>query len=141
FDFITNKKDLDFNVQLYELKPNGEYVQLSYFWARASYMKDRSHRKFLVPGMRQHLDFESNLLTSRQFAPGSRLVVVLSIIKRADAQINYGTGKDVSDETIADAKEPLIIKWFGDSYILIPAVTTRARAGSGIVADPRRTHG
>ena len=26
-------------------------------------------------------------------------------------QINYGTGREVNDETIADAKEPLQIEW------------------------------
>jgi predicted acyl esterase len=124
-DFITNKKDFDFNVQLYQLQPDGEYLQLSYYWARASYVKDRGRRELLIPGKRQQLDFESNLLTSRQFATGSRLVVVLSIIKRSDAQINYGTGKDVSDETIADAKEPLHIKWFDDSFVAIPVLMTR----------------
>jgi putative CocE/NonD family hydrolase len=123
--FITNKKDFDFNVQLYELKPDGEYFQLSYHWARASYVKDRSRRELLTPGRREQLDFESFLLTSREFAAGSRLVVVLSIIKRADAQINYGTGKDVSDETIADAKEPLSIKWLNDSFVDIPVLMTR----------------
>ena len=121
-NFITNKKDFDFNVQLYELKPDGEYIQLSYHWARASYVKDRGSRQLLSPGRREQLDFESFLLTSRQFTAGSRLVVVLNIIKRPDAQINYGTGKDVSDETIADAKVPLSIKWFNDSFVVIPVL-------------------
>jgi putative CocE/NonD family hydrolase len=124
-DFITNKKDFDFNVQLYELKPDGEYFQLSYHWARASYVKDRSRRELLAPGRREQLDFESSLLTSHQFTTGSRLVVVLSIIKRPDAEINYGTGKEVSDETIADAKVPLNIKWFNDSFVTIPVLMTR----------------
>ncbi|HEX8474879.1 MAG TPA: CocE/NonD family hydrolase [Pyrinomonadaceae bacterium] len=124
-DFIANKKDFDFNVQLYELKPDGEYFQLSYHWARASYVKDRSRRELLTPGRREQLDFESFLLTSRQFIAGSRLVVSLSIIKRPDAQINYGTGKEVSDETIADAKEPLSIKWFNDSFVTIPVLTAK----------------
>lgn len=124
-DFITNKKDFDFNVQLYELKPDGEYLQLSYHWARASYVKDRSRRELLTPGRRQQLDFESFLLTSRRFTAGSRLVVALNIIKRADAQINYGTGREVSDETIADAKEPLSIKWFNGSFVTIPVLVTK----------------
>lgn len=123
--FITNKKDFDFNVQLYELKRDGEYFQLSYHWARASYVKDRSRRELLSPGRRQRLAFESFLLTSRRFAAGSRLVVVLGIIKRPDAQLNYGTGRDVSDETLADAKEPLRIKWFNDSFVTIPVMTAR----------------
>ncbi len=35
-------------------------------------------------------------------------------------QINYGTGKDVSDETVADANEPLEILWFDDSFVVFP---------------------
>ena len=59
-------------------------------------------------------------MTSRQLKPDSRIVVLLNIIKQPDLQINYGTGKDVSDETIADAGEPLHINWFGDSFIDLP---------------------
>lgn len=119
-DFITNKKDFDFQFTLYELTPEGEYFQLSYYWSRASHVRDLSRRHLLVPGQRQSLDFKSWRLTSRKFQTGSRLVVLLSIIKQSNSQINYGTGKDVSDETIADAGEPLQIKWFGDSFIDVP---------------------
>jgi putative CocE/NonD family hydrolase len=119
-DFITNKKDMDFQFTLYELTPKGDYFQLSYYWTRASYVGDLSRRHLLVPDVRQRLDFQSGRLTSRKFQPGSRLVVLLSILKQSNAQINYGTGKDVSDETIADAKEPLKIKWFDDSFIDVP---------------------
>ena len=45
---------------------------------------------------------------------------MLNGIKHPFNQINYGTGKDVSEETILDAKEPLQIKWYTDSYINIP---------------------
>jgi two-component system LytT family response regulator len=38
-------------------------------------------------------------------------------MEQAFAQINYGTGKDVSKETIQDAGEPLNIKWSTDSFI------------------------
>lgn len=119
-DFTTNKKDFDFSVTLFELTPKGEYFQLSYYWARASYVQDRSRRQPLVPDQRQELAFESGRLTSRALQSGSRLVVVLAIIKQPGEQINYGTGKDVSDETIADAKAPLRIKWYDDSYVDIP---------------------
>jgi putative CocE/NonD family hydrolase len=119
-DLITNKKDLDFTVELYELSPQGEYFELSYFLGRASYIKDRNHRQLLTPGRRQRLDFQNGRLTSRRFAPGSRLVALLRIVKSPGAQINYGTGKDVSDETIADAKEPLEIRWLGDSFLDVP---------------------
>lgn len=82
-------------------------------------MGDRAHRRLLTPGKRERLEFESGRLTSRRFQAGSRLVMVLSVVKQPNAQINYGTGKDVSDETIADAKEPLTIRWLGD-FIDVP---------------------
>ncbi|HKI01657.1 MAG TPA: CocE/NonD family hydrolase [Thermoanaerobaculia bacterium] len=119
-DFATNKKDLDFAVELYDLTARGEYVELSFYMARASHVRDRGHRQLLTPGGRQHLDFKSGRLTSRRFQPGSRLVAVLRVIKAPGAQINYGTGKDVSDETITDGKEPLSIQWFGGSFIDVP---------------------
>jgi putative CocE/NonD family hydrolase len=119
-EFITNKKDMDVKLALYELMPNGDYFRLSYYMVRASYAKDRSHRQLLTADQRQKLAFTSERLTSRKFQSGSRLVVVLSINKEADVQINYGTGKDVSDESIVDAKVPMQIKWFNDSYVDIP---------------------
>jgi hypothetical protein len=118
--FIANKRDFDFQIALYELTPKGEYVQLAPYWARASHVGNLSRRQLLTPGKTERLDFESVRLMSRQLQPGSRVVAVLSIIKEPGRQINYGTGKDVSDETIADAKEPLQIKWLGDSFIDLP---------------------
>ena len=119
-DFVTNKKDFDLGVTLFEKTAGGEYFQLSYMWQRASYAKYRTRRQLLLPGKLQHLEFTSSRLTSRQFSPGSRLVVVVSIIKQPGEQINYGTGKDVSRETIADAGAPLRIEWQTTSEFVIP---------------------
>ena len=119
-EFITNKKDFDFNISLYELTSKSEYVLLSTYWARASAVADLGNRRLLTPGNRERLDFKSVRLTSRQTQTGSRIVVLINAIKQPDMQINYGTGKDVSDETIADAKEPLRIQWFGDTFVDVP---------------------
>jgi predicted acyl esterase len=119
-EFSTNKKDFDFAVSLYELTPAGEYVQLAPYWSHASYVRDPTKRRLLRPGRRERLEFRSMRLMSRQLAAGSRLVAVLQVIKETGRQINYGRGKDVSDETVADAKEPLRIPWFGTSYVDVP---------------------
>src|SRR2546426_2454590 len=119
-EFITNKKDFDINISLYELTSKNEYVLLSTYWTRASAMGDLVNRRLLTPGVREHLDFKSVRLTSRRMQPGSRIVVSINVIKQPGMQINYGTGKDVSDETIADAKEPLWIRWFGDTFVEVP---------------------
>lgn len=118
--FTTNKRDFDFSVQLYELMPSGEFMQLSWYLARASYVKDMSHRHLLIPGRPQELAFESARVTSRLIHPGSRLIAVLGIVKQPNHQINYGTGKDVSVETIADAHSPLTVDWGASSYIEVP---------------------
>jgi uncharacterized protein len=119
-EFVTNKKDFDINIALYELTPKNEYVLLSTYWSRASAIGDLTNRRLLTPGKRERLDFQSVRLTSRKMQAGSRIVVLINLIKQPDLQINYGTGKDVSDETIADATEPLTIRWYGDSFIEIP---------------------
>ena len=57
---------------------------------------------------------------SRRLEKGSRLLVTLDVDKNAFAEINYGTGKDVSLEDVNDAKVPLEIKWQTDSFVNIP---------------------
>jgi uncharacterized protein len=124
-DFITNKRDFDLFVGLHELTTKGEYVLLSTLTIRASHAGDLVHRQLLTPGKRERLEFRSIRLVSRELKAGSRLVVVLGPIKAPSLQINYGTGKDVSDETIADAREPIRIQWFGDSFIDVPVSRSR----------------
>jgi uncharacterized protein len=121
-DFTVNKMDMDVTIALYEQLASGDYIRLfdPPYTFRASYAQDRSHRHLLKAGERQQLGFRSDRLTSRRLQTGSRLVMVLGINKRADQQINYGTGQDVSDESIADATSALKIRWYGSSYIDIP---------------------
>jgi hypothetical protein len=45
---------------------------------------------------------------------------VLSLNKRPDQEINYGTGNDVSGESIANGKVPIKVRWFGGSYVDLP---------------------
>nr|WP_197486629.1 CocE/NonD family hydrolase [Mucilaginibacter sp. L294] len=117
---IINKKDMDIGVTLFEVMPDGRYFQLSYFLGRASYAKDMSVRKLLHPGQVETIPFERTRMVSRQLSKGSRLMVVVNINKNPFAQVNYGTGKDVSNETIKDGKVPLKIKWLTNSFIKIP---------------------
>jgi hypothetical protein len=87
---------------------------------RASYARDLSVRRLLTPGAREVLDFKAIRLISRRLARGSRIVAVIGPIKWSGQQINYGSGKDVSNESIADAGAPMEIRWFGASYLDIP---------------------
>lgn len=115
-----NKKDLDFSLTLFELMPDGKYFYLSYFMGRASYAKDKSNRQLLKPGQPQNIPFRNSYIACKKIRKGSRIVIVLNINKSPNEQINYGSGKDVSDESIGDAVKPLEIKWFNDSFVRIP---------------------
>jgi hypothetical protein len=121
-DFTVNKMDMDLNIMVFERLAGGDYIRLfsPSYELRASYAKDRVHRHLLKAGERQELTFRSERLTSRRLQPGSRLIVVLGINKRPDREINYGTGNDVSEESIDDGRTPLKVRWHNDSYIEIP---------------------
>ena len=119
-EFVTNKKDFDLSVALYELTTKGEYMQLPPFQVRASYARNPAERQLLTPGQQQTLDFTAIRLISMKIARGSRIVAVIGPIKGPGQQINYGSGKDVSDETVADAGEPMEIRWLRGSYLELP---------------------
>ncbi|MCU7617409.1 CocE/NonD family hydrolase [Chryseobacterium sp. PBS4-4] len=118
--FSMNKKDCDVLMCLYELMPNGKYFLLSTYLGRASYAKNSKKRNLLTPNKKETVSIYNNEFVSKKIEAGSKLVLTVGINKSPYYQINYGTGKDVSEETIADAREPLEIKWYNDSYIEIP---------------------
>jgi uncharacterized protein len=121
-DFNINKMDVDLSIAIYELLGSGDYLALfdPAYEIRASYVHDHTNRQLLRAGERQQLTFRSDRLTSRKLEAGSRVVVVLGVNKRPDRQINYGTGGAVNEESIDDAKAPLRIRWYSDSYIDLP---------------------
>ncbi len=119
-ELVTNKRDFDLGISIFELRPDGTYLQLPPYQSRASYVADVSGRRLLTPGKREVLDLQSIRLASHLCRAGSRIVVVLGVNKSPNQQINYGTGKDVSDETVADAGEPLTIRWSNQSWLKLP---------------------
>lgn len=117
-----NKRDMDLGVTLYEVTPNGEYFHLSYYIGRASYAKDIEKRQLLEPNKIETISFTNTHFVSKQLSKGSRLLISVNVNKNPFSQLNYGTGKEVSDETILDAKVPLQIKWYNDSFVKIPVL-------------------
>lgn len=115
-----NKKDFDIGINLYEIMPNGDYFHLSYYIGRASYSKDITQRKLLRPNTLEAFPFSNTHLVSKQLRKGSRLLIHLDVNKNSFSELNYGTGKTVTEETIKDAKEPLKVKWYNDSFVKIP---------------------
>jgi hypothetical protein len=120
-ELIANKKDFDFSITLYELAANGQYFQLPPYSSRASHTGSLTERRLLTPGKSERLEIAGGIrMMSRRVSAGSRLVLVLSILKNAGQQINYGTGKNVSDESVGDAGEPLTIRWLATSFMEVP---------------------
>ena len=117
-----NKKDFDFSINLFERTSAGKFFFLSYFMGRASYAKDGSKRQLLTPGRIETIPFTNTSITAKKVAKGSRLVALINVNKSPFEQINYGTGRDINTETINDAKEPLKVKWYSDSYIKVPVL-------------------
>lgn len=120
-ELVANRKDFDFSITPYELMADGQYFMLAPYISRASHVESLTNRRLLTPGKIERLSFASRLrMVSRRVAAGSRLVIVLSIIKNPGQQINYGTGNDVNDESIRDAGEGLVIRWLPGSYVEFP---------------------
>ena len=115
-----NKQDVDFSVTLYEIMADGRFFELTYYLGRASYAADPTRRQLLQPGIKTTIPFTNTKLVSRQLGAGSRLLVVVNVNKNRFAQVNYGSGKEVSDETMADAGKPLEISWSNESFIIVP---------------------
>jgi uncharacterized protein len=104
---------------LYEMLPSGELFQLTYQTERASYAWDMSKRTLLVPGAETAIPFQQYSLFSRWFAKGSRLLLTVNVNKNPFAELNYGTGKDVSVEGIHDAGTPMEVQWLTNSFIRV----------------------
>lgn len=118
----SNKKDMDIAIQLYEKTADNHYFALTNNLQRASYANSRSKRKLLKPNAIETININNTYITSKQLQKGSRIVIVIGINKNPNWQVNYGTGKDVSDETMKDAEVPLEVKWYNDSTISIPVL-------------------
>jgi putative CocE/NonD family hydrolase len=115
-----NKYDADISVAYYEEKADGSLFYLTRYLGRASYANDPGKRQLLTPNNKTKIQMAPARLVSRKFAKGSRLHVIVNLNKHPFDVVNYGSGKEVSSETINDAGEPMRIKWFAGSTIRVP---------------------
>ncbi|AZA84174.1 hydrolase [Chryseobacterium lactis] len=120
FTVSINKKDFDTDTYLYQIQPDGKSFLLSTHMVRASYAKNNINRKLLKPNEVEQIPINNSFFMSKKIEKGSKLLLLVGVNKSPNWQINYGSGKDVSDETIKDSGEPLEIKWYNDSYVEIP---------------------
>ena len=116
------KYDMDVVIDLFEQTPQGEYFVLNQNIQRASYAKNSSVRNLLKPGNKEQISLHNTFYTARQLQKGSRIIVVLGVNKNPNWQVNYGSGKEVSEESMLDVRENLKIKWYSSSTIKIPVL-------------------
>jgi len=117
---VSNKKEFDYSVNLYELTSEGKYFHLSYYIGRVSYAKSKEIRELLIPNKETTITFDNSRIISKKISKGSQIIAIINGNKNPYAQINYGTGKDVSTESIKDANGPLLLKIGSNSKINIP---------------------
>jgi putative CocE/NonD family hydrolase len=115
-----NKKDVDISLYAYQIQPDGQYFQLSYYIGRASYAKSDFERQLLTPGKEEIVPVHRSYVTSRKLEKGSRLLLIAGVNRDPFWEVNYGSGKAVCDETIEDAGEPLQIRWLSSSRLGMP---------------------
>jgi putative CocE/NonD family hydrolase len=118
-EVAISKRDFDFTVTIYEQQADGKLFHLGYTVGRASFAHDPTRRNLLMPGRATRIPFQTTFV-ARQLEVNSRLLILLDVNKNPSAQVNYGTGKDVSDESIEDGVGPLQVSWFNDSYVNVP---------------------
>lgn len=120
-----NKQDADLGLVLYAWLPDDTFFHLSYWLGRTSFAQDMTKRQLLTPGTATVIPIARTRMVARLLPKGTRLVVLANVNMNPFAQVNYGSGKDVSDETMADAGEPLRIQWHTTSYVEIPMTPTK----------------
>jgi len=120
-DFMLNRQDLDLRLSLYEQLADGSGLRLAAPCEfRGSYAGDRSQRHMLLDGVRQQLPFRCEQWLGRRVQAGSRLVLLLEVVKQPDRQINYGGGGEVSGEALEYVLHHIKLHWYGGSYIELP---------------------
>jgi putative CocE/NonD family hydrolase len=95
--------DTDFNVNLYEIMPDGRNIQLTSDALRARY-RDSSTEKLVKPGEIDRYEFNTFTFFSRRIAKGSRLRLVLNSPNSIYLEKNYNSGGVVAEESGKDAR-------------------------------------
>ena len=96
--------DTDLEANLYEILPNGSSVALTSAAMRARYRDSLRDPKPVPEGKIEKYVFDNFTFFSRQIAKGSRLRLLVRSINSMNAQKNYNSWGDVSQETGKDAK-------------------------------------
>lgn len=96
--------DTDFQVNLYEIMPDGANVQLTGDLMRARYRESPRQERLVKPGEINRYDFPGFTWFSRRVSKGSRLRLVLNSPNSIYIEKNYNSGGVVANESAKDAR-------------------------------------
>jgi putative CocE/NonD family hydrolase len=99
-----DQPDTDFQASVYEVRPDGVCVLLTSDRLRARYRTDPARPILIDTTEALPYDFNGFTFVATRVSAGSRLRLVFDSIDSIYRQKNYNSGKDVSDETMADAR-------------------------------------
>ena len=111
-----DQPDTDLRARIYEITANGRSILLTSDQIRARYRESLRTAKLI--STRQALPYQFNSFTfvSRQIASGSRLRLVLGPINSIYTQKNYNSGKNVSEESMQDARAVTVTLLHDESH-------------------------
>jgi putative CocE/NonD family hydrolase len=122
--------DTDFQVTLYEIRPDGTSILLTEDQLRARYRRSLRKEELIKPGEVNRYDFTGFTFFSRQLAEGSRLRLVFRSPNSIHWEKNYNSGGKVETETRKDARKAHVTLYHDaehPSYVEIPVVEPPAR--------------
>lgn len=96
--------DVDLEMDLYEIQPDGTSIGLWSDSRRLRYRESLREQKLVKPGEIVKCDFEPGLFVARRLMKGSRLRLVVTSPNSINWQKNYNSGGIVNEETGKDAR-------------------------------------
>lgn len=125
--------DTDFQVGIYEIKPDGSSITLTGDMKRARYREDLRKAELVKPGTIERYDFDSFDFIARRIPKGSRLRLVIGPVNSMYAEKNYNAGGVVAAESAADAKTVRVTLHHATRY---PSALTLPIAAKSSAAVP-----
>ncbi|UCH96203.1 MAG: CocE/NonD family hydrolase [Candidatus Aminicenantes bacterium] len=115
--------DTDFKVMLYEIKPDGSSILLTWTVMRARYRNSLSKPELVKPGKIHLYPFDKFDFFSRKITKGSRFRLIISAINSPNWEKNYNSGGVVAEETSKDARKAVITLYHDKkhpSHLVLP---------------------
>lgn len=108
--------DTDFMATLYEVRPDGSFVKLTYDLLRARYRESLRTEKPVEPGKVERYVFDGFPFFSRRIAKGSRLRLVIACPNSIYLEKNYNGGGVVAQESGKDARTAHVTLYHDAAY-------------------------